>query len=213
MELHGVAVERAQAFDGAVVVEGRLAVEGELAQLGQADELEVGQPSPGRALHRRVGEAFEGIDVVLGDELTLLAFEGFIVSKEDAGLDAHRPDLEVRRDLGHAHRRERAELGWPRKRVVLVERLEDVWRHGTRVDVADLRRVEPRLGHREGIAQHLLRRAGLACGGGAGHRAGQTQCGAQGQGVSTFHGLLLRCSSALSMSTYFQEFVTKTLRW
>jgi hypothetical protein len=78
LQAQGVAVQRAQAGHHPVVVEGLAALERFLAQGRQTDEVGLFQVAPGRALVGRVGEALEGIDVVLGHQLALAALEGRI---------------------------------------------------------------------------------------------------------------------------------------
>ena len=165
-ELHGVAVQRANALNWPVVVEGRFAVDGQFALLVQAGEFEVLYPGGGRAFDGWVDKSLVGIHVVLGHQLAphlfaVLALKSVVFSEEDAGFYFGRPGLEVGRHLGHRSSGEWANLGRSRQRVVLVERLKDVRRDGARIVVVDLRRVEPCFGNREGITQHFLACCGV----------------------------------------------------
>ncbi len=82
--LEGVAVERAQALDLAVVVEG-LAAERGLAQRVVAEDLHAFDLVQVLALPARIGDALPRIHVVGGDELARLALERRIVGEDDAG--------------------------------------------------------------------------------------------------------------------------------
>ena len=153
----GVAVERAQAGNLGVVVERLALLHRLLAQLVQTQDLLVGEAGVARAFPARVEDSLERVHIVGGDQLALLAVERRVVGEIDAGLDAHGEGLEVGRDLGHLGSRLQLELHRPREVVVGQWRFEDVRGDGGRVEVRDLHRIEAGLGHREGVAQDLLR--------------------------------------------------------
>jgi hypothetical protein len=107
-----------------------------------------------------------------------------IVSEEDVRADLEGEGPEVLRDLGHAIGGQRLQLERPGQVVVGEQRIEDVRGADARVDVADLGRIEARLGHLEGVAQHLVAQAGIARAVRAGRRRrrGEPRQGARGPG-------------------------------
>ena len=173
-ELQRVPAQRAQAGHRRVVVERLAVFQRPLTQRAQADDALAQQGFGGRAVVGRVDQALEGQRVVVGHHLTALALEGRVVGEEDAGLDVHRPDLEIGRHLGQRGGHQRHDLAGPGQRVEGVQRLEDVRGDGDRVQIADARRIEPGLRNLERHAQHLAcgRRApgqvGAGCSGGCG---------------------------------------------
>ena len=157
-ELQRVAVERAQALDGLVVVEGLAGLAHLRVVFVEPEQLELLHFAPRRRGHGRIGEALEGVDVVLGRQLPALALEGGIVREIDAGAQLDRPQLVVVGALRQRRRGQRFHLRGTRQLVVGVEPLEHVGRDHARIEVADLGRIEAGLGDAEGVAQHLRRR-------------------------------------------------------
>ena len=149
-----VAVDGAQAFHVAVVVE-LAAGEGGLAHRVHADD-ELVEEIEIRRLALRVEVALHRVDVILRDELALLALERRVVGEVDAGADAHGPGLAVGGDFRQPLGRVRLRLRGPRQVVVVERRIEHVRDDDARVDVVDLHRVEAGLGDQERVAQHLL---------------------------------------------------------
>mmetsp|Transcript_91071 Transcript_91071/g.253552 ORF Transcript_91071/g.253552 Transcript_91071/m.253552 type:complete len:580 (-) Transcript_91071:1454-3193(-) len=174
LELKGVAVQGLQAFDLAVVVEGLLGRHQGAAQLRQAEDLGVLEQVEVVALPLRVVVALERVDIVLRDQLALLAAEGRVVGKVDAGLDAEGQRLVVGADLGHGRQCGRAQLEGSGAECVLQRCVEDVRGRILGVLVRDLGRVETGFGNAEGITQHLVGGVGRWAG------AGQQQGGQQG---------------------------------
>ena len=86
-DLQRVAVQGLEALDLAVVVKGLLASMLALRSSGEAEDLEVLQQVEVLALPARVVVALEAVDIVLRGQLALLALEGRVVGKVDAGLD------------------------------------------------------------------------------------------------------------------------------
>ena len=154
-----VAVDRGQALDRPVVVEGLLRLQRGLAQLAQADDALLLQRAVAGALGRRVVEALDRVDVVLGDQLAGAALEGRIVVEQDARAQLQREAAVIVGDLGQRQRGAGPDQEGPGQRVVVQRGLEDMRGDGQRVDIAELDRIEAGLGGREGVAQHLRRAA------------------------------------------------------
>ena len=159
-DAEGVAVQRAQAFDFAVVVEGRFSRRDSAgARTGRGSCRS--RACTGRALPLRVVVPLDRVDVVLRGEFTLAALEGRVVIEVDAGTDANGVGRVVRRDLGQRDGRVRAHPDRPRQEFERVRGIEDVRGDGARIQVGDLRRIEAGLGDAKRVPQHLgLRRDG-----------------------------------------------------
>jgi hypothetical protein len=153
--LERVAVDGPQAGNLALVVERRALLQRLLAQRLEADQPHFLDAAPRRALVRRVGEALQRIDIVGSDQLAGPALERRVVGEEDARADAKGPGAELVGGLRHGRRRQRPDLRRPCQAVVAVQRFEDVAGDGARIEVRQLHRVEPGLGHGEGVAQNL----------------------------------------------------------
>ena len=118
-----VAVECLHAFDLRVVVEA-LALARALQGLVEADETAVEEIKPVRA-HLRVEDALDAVDVILGDELALLALECGIVCEVDARPYFHRERAPAVGDLRHVVGGVGDETHRAGEIVVGVERIED----------------------------------------------------------------------------------------
>ena len=205
LELQRVAVERAQAFNGGVVVERCLLLDGGAAQRRQAHQPGIIKARPAGAFEGRIGKAFDAEDEILCGHFAALATEGRVVGKVDAVLEPDGEGLEVGADLGHAIGNQRHDLGGPRQMVVGVKRLENMAGDTARIEVAQLARVEAGLGGAKGVAQDLG--LGCRCRWGQAQQAQQdhqAQQAGQAQRQQGLHGCTLRW--LLSMSKYSQKF-------
>ncbi len=188
LELHRVAIERLQAFDRGVVFE-LAGLERTLVQFIEADDAFLHHAGELLALGRRVEEALVCVDHVMRRQLALLAPERCVVGKVDAPPHLHGIGTVVGRDLRHSFGQRGHDFDRARQVVVAVQRLEDVGGDDARIQVRQLRRVEPRFCNRKSVAEHLfwwlgwaLRARGVGSG---------TQCQAQADGpcpVSDVHG-------------------------
>ena len=101
--------------------------------------------------------ALEGINVVLCDELAARAFEGWILSEVDAGLDTEGEAREVGGDGGQGLDRQRLQLERARQVIESQRRLHDGGGDHAGIQVADLRWIKTCLGDGEGVAQDFGR--------------------------------------------------------
>ena len=214
LELQRVAVQCAHALDRLVVVERALVLERVVAQRLQAQDALLAEGRVQRALHRRVVEALERVDVVLGHQLAPPALEGRVIGEVGAGLEPDGPGAEVLGDLRHRRGRVGLELEGPRQVVVVVERVEDVGGDDARVQIAQLRRIEAGLRDQEGVAQDLLgrRRRRPGC---RGCRLSDRRGGAHGQRGGEEGAACVQCAAFAkvgSMSTYSHQFCQNTVR-
>ncbi len=149
-----VAVERANAFDLAVIVELR-ALQRRRSNLGQAEQLRVFQQRDVLALELRVVETLDRVHVVLRDQLASLTFERRVVLKVNARAYANRDGREVGRNLRQRFRSVRHDFRGTCDEVVRQRCVENVADNRAGVEIVDLSRVKACLSHTKRIAQNF----------------------------------------------------------
>jgi hypothetical protein len=154
-----MAIERAQALDGRVVIEPRARLAGGVHDRARAED-EIRDERLAAAAQVGVDIALDRVDVVFGDELAALAAERRIIGEKDARLELDGPDLAVpghyrKRRRGARHRRRR-----PVQVIPLAQTLVDYRGDVAREFVLELLRIE-RVDIAGGKVQHLGRIRGF----------------------------------------------------
>ena len=116
LDLPGVAIKRAQAFQRRIVIK--------LVGLARLGDIFIGAGNHAfhlaqlRGRQARVHQSLHGVHIILGHQLALFAIERRVVGEINAGLDAQGDGLEVGGDFRHFGQRVRHELQRSRQIVI-----------------------------------------------------------------------------------------------
>ena len=156
LDAQGVAVDRLQAVDDAVVTE--VVVERFVAR-----DLAFEQAQP-RRLDHRVVQPLEAIDVIRGRHFAPCSLEGRIGRKKNAGANFEGIGQAAIPDFRHAVNRVFAQLHGPGQVNVAQQRVEQVLEQAERGDVGSDRRIEPGFARRQEHVQHFTAGGGRSSG-------------------------------------------------
>ena len=155
--MHGVTVQRANAFNLPVIVKLGARLFGLFSQLLHAQQILFFPVCKGRALVLGVIKALVGVDHIRRCQLPFLASKGRVVRIKNAGLELDGVGTEIITDDGQRDCQAGLDFDRTRQVVVPIQTVKNVGGNDARIKVGYLLRVKTCLSNWKRIAQHFLK--------------------------------------------------------